>query len=339
MPSGSASSSSGLARVQTPPPTAASAAEPSHKLLLDIAQLREFQQTAHRSKQADSSSLQVDARNFLNAKIEAFSSHQIGAVQSHPVDTYEWETWREYIAILPEAEKIIGTKGIIAICVEQIAGVQDPNRGGNRRVDIVVYNADGLFFQIHPGGKRKGDAQLKVGNWLATGASEPNAESSGAAEPGVTKTGAIESASRQYCEPPRVLTQEAAGKTPQNHRMGRDLMFRKLQSLPKEYPLELTHTTVEVFAWWLWIPNTGTVRDRVIGNGIERIALMETTTDKDAAAITWARFLIVQTNKQALLLDASQGSGRGPSYSIQFLDASNYDWWVKWGAPESSTSR
>ena len=315
------------------PASAASAAEPSDNLLLRRADLTGLRQRSpDRQRQ-----LHEQARGFLNAKIQAFSPHQEGRVQSQPVDTNDWSTWKEYVASHAAAESIFGTQGIKAIHIEQIDGVRDPNRGGQRRVDIVVYNADGQFFRLHPGSKPKNDAQLTQGSWSVFGASEPNAESSGAAEPRVTDTGSIGSASRQYHEPPPVLTREVAEQIPQNHCIGRREMFSKLQGLSWAYPLELTHATLDVFPWWLWIPNTGTVRDEVIGCGIERIALVETTTDEHTHAITSARFLIVHTDQTALLLSAyrpehTDGTIRRTPYHIQTLvhGSRNYNWWVNW---------
>ena len=129
-----------------------------------------------------------------------------------------------------------------------------------------------------------------------------------------------------------MLTREVAEQTPQNHRMGRAEMFGKLERLPKEYPVELTQATIDEFPWWLWIPNTGRVRDEVIGCGIERIALVETTTDKRTDAISSARFLIVHTDKTALLLNAFHGAGHRAPYYTNILepDSLNYDWWVNW---------
>ena len=322
-------SSSGreLAIVEAAPASAASAAEPSDNLLLRSADLTGCWQRSQNIK-----NLHDQARDFLNAKIQAFSPHQEGRVQSQPVDTNDWSTWKEYVASHAAAERIFGTQGIKAIHIEQIDGVKDPNRGGQRRVDIVVYNADGQFFRLHPGSKPKNDAQLKQGTWNVLAAYEPNAESSGAAEPRVTDTGSIGSASRQYHEPPPVLTREVAEQIPQNHCIGRRELFSKLQELTWAYPLDLTHVTQDVFPWWLWIPNTGSVRDEVIGCGIERIALVETTTDEHTHAITSARFLIVHTDQTALLLSASDGTGRRTPYHIETLvhGSRNYNWWVNW---------
>ena len=313
-----------LAIAEAAPASAASAAEPSDNLLLRTADLAGLRQRELEQREQ----LHDQAREFLSVKILAFTPHQEGVAQSQAVDTKDWPTWKEYVASHAKAQSICGTQGIKAIHIEQIDGVPDPNRGGQRRVDIVVYNADGQFFRLHPGSKIRDDAKLKQGCWSHSGASEPNAESSGAAEPRVTDTGSIGSASRQYHEPPRVLTQEWAALLPQNHRVSRSQMFSKLQDLSSEYPLDLTQVTLDVFPWWLWIPNTGNVRDSVIGCGIQRISLVETTRDRRTHAITGARFLIVHTDLTALLLSA----GRRTANTIEILEqgSPDYSYWVNW---------
>ena len=127
-----------------------------------------------------------------------------------------------------------------------------------------------------------------------------------------------------------MLTREAAVRTPQMHFMSRAEMFTKLQSLPKVYPVELTHSSLQIFPWWLWIPNTGRVRDEVIGCGIERIALVETISKRSTQAITSARFLIVHTDQTALLLSASDDTRRRAPYQIETLEpgSPNYNRWV-----------
>ena len=116
-----------------------------------------------------------------------------------------------------------------------------------------------------------------------------------------------------------MLTREVAEQTPQNHCIGRREMFRRLQGLPSAYPLELTHAALDVFPWWLWIPNTGAVRDEVIGCGIERIALVETISKRGTQVITSARFLIVHTDQTALLLRAFNSRERRTPYHIETL--------------------
>ena len=186
----------------------------------------------------------------------------------------------------------------------------------------MVYNADGNCFRLHPGYKRSSDAQLIVWKTVV-----------GAHEPDVCKGEPVEPASQAYRQPPEVYTQDYAATVPQGDRMGRMRMFAKLQMLPSDRPWELTHATIEEFPWWLWLPTIGGVSNKVIGVGIERVALMETwsTTGRPGG---WdaARFLIAHTDKTAVLLNAAHGGKGHIPYWTQDLekDSDNYNWWVNW---------
>ena len=79
-----------------------------------------------------------------------------------------------------------------------------------------------------------------------------------------------------------------------------------LQQLPAERPFELTQAAIDVFPWRLWLPTIGPIRDKVIGTGITRIALVE-TEEEDTRYKSWARFLIARADYTALLLNASHG--------------------------------
>merc|ERR1712185_824493 len=60
-----------------------------------------------------------------------------------------------------QCNAIIGS-GIIAAHLEKIRNTKDPNRGNAERVDYVFYRVDNTFCRVHPGTKRKNDAQLYV---------------------------------------------------------------------------------------------------------------------------------------------------------------------------------
>ena len=86
------------------------------------------------------------------------------ARQEHATDVYyldESIRWKEYIAMHPQCDKIIGT-GIIAAHLERIHHALDANRQNNARVDYVFYRADNTFCRVHPGTRRKNDAQLVI---------------------------------------------------------------------------------------------------------------------------------------------------------------------------------
>ena len=184
----------------------------------------------------------------------------------------------------------------------------------------MLYNADGKHYRLHPGSKRKNDAQPIECKTIT-----------GAAEPGVPKEASIEPAAHTYRKAPLVFTRDAAAKIPQIDRIGRWRTFAMLQSLPASRPLELTQASISVFPWWLWLPTIGPIRDDVIGIGVERIALVETWTER-TGYVSGARFLIVHTDKTALLLNAFHGEGRRNAYYHEVLETNsdNYNWWVNW---------
>ena len=110
--------------------------------------------------------------------------------------------------------------------------------------------------------------------------------------------------------------------------MGRRQMFDMLQKLPAYIPLELTQASIDVFPWWLWLPTTGPIRDDVIGVGIERIALVQSWAER-TGYVSGARFLIVHTDKTALLLNAY---GQKYDHEVLETDSDVYNWWVNWKA-------
>ena len=284
------------------------------KVLFGIRDLAHLQKT-----RLDKGKLHEQARGVLNEKIRFFAGNPSDQVlHIHPVDTSNWPTWKEYIASHAAAAQIVGSTGIIAVRIEELEGTVDANRGGARRVDIVMYNADGKHYRLHPGSKRRNDAQLIERKTII-----------GAAEPDVDKEPPIEPAAYTYRKAPLVFTRDTADNIPQVDRIGRRKIFDLLQKLPASRPLELTQASTAVFPWWLWLPTIGAIRDDVIGIGIERIELLHTWTER-TGYVSGARFLIVRTDKTAVLLNAFHGEGRRSPYYHQVLEtnAGEYKWWV-----------
>ena len=295
----------------------ASAGEPSAKVLLGIAELQRLQKGG-----GAKANLHDEARSFLNEKIRFFADSPGDHARYLPIVADEWSTWREYIATRKDAAQLLGSNGVVAIRIEEIEGTNDANRAGSPRVDIVVCNADGNCFRLHPGNKPRSDAQLIAWKTVV-----------GAHEPDVCKGVPVEAASQAYRQPPEVYTQDYAATVPQGDRMGRSRMFAKLQKLPLVRPWELTDATIEEFPWWLWLPTIGGDSNKVIGVGIERVALMETwSTTGSRGCLDAARFLIVHTDKTAVLLDAAHGGKARIPYSCEDLemDSAKYNWWVNW---------
>ena len=97
----------------------ASAAEPSAKMLLGIAELQRPRMASGGNRNEHD-----EARNLLNNKIRVF------------------------------AESPAGHEGIVVLRIEEIEGTSDSNREGKPCVDIVVDTADGYSFRLQPGNKR-----------------------------------------------------------------------------------------------------------------------------------------------------------------------------------------
>ena len=142
----------------------ASAAEPSAKMLLQ----RPRMASGGNRNEHDG------ARNLLNNKIRVFAESPAGHVRSLPIVAEEWPTWKEYIANHKDADKVLGSKGIVVIRMEEIEGTSDSNREGKPCVDIVVDTADGYSFRLQPGNKR---ARVQRGRLLRRAdASEAHAQ-------------------------------------------------------------------------------------------------------------------------------------------------------------------
>ena len=295
----------------------ASAAEPSARVLLDIAELQRLQEGG-----VSKGKLHAQARSFLNEKNRFFADSPADHVRYLPIDADEWPTRREYIATHKDAARLLGSNGVVAIRIEEIEGTSDANRSGSPRVDFVVYNKDGFCYRLHPGNRPSNDAQVIA--WKTVG---------GAHEPAVCQGVKVETASEAYRWPPEVYTQDYGDSVPQVDSMGKKQMFAKLQNLPLGRPLELTDATLEEFPWWLWVPTIGRDANKVIGDGIERVALMQTwTAAEDQSDWNGASFLFVHKGRTAVLLTAKSDGRDGISYRCKELPVGSrdYNWWVNW---------
>ena len=243
----------------------------------------------------------------MNAQVPQLAARHV------PLDAQQWPHWKEYVATHARGRSIVG-RGVIGVCIEEIEGTKDPNRGGAPRMDFVIYNANGNHWRLHPGTKPVNDA-------------EP-VERIGAVEPDAWRP-----AARTYVEPPEVFTEHDALLTPTVDCMGRKEMFRKLQTLaatrPWGGPLELTRASVHDFPWWLWRPTLATIRKEVIGDGVVRVALMGTWSNRNNY-VCGAQFLLVRIDDTAVLVNGEQSG-----YWVQHLQpgTEEYDWYVNWRAP------
>ena len=103
--------------------------------------------------------LHTEARRHLNEMTDI--AGQDGADDVYYIS--DSIRWKEYIAMHAQWQDIIGN-GIIAAHLERIHNTRDPNRQNKERVDYVFYRADNTFCRVHPGTKRKNDAELKFDN-------------------------------------------------------------------------------------------------------------------------------------------------------------------------------
>ena len=92
------------------------------------------------------------ARDALNAITDA-GPHS--GIDAH-LDS--WLPWRSYLASHDNAIQIIGA-GVTQAKAEFIEGTTDPNRGGQPRLDFVIYRSDDTFCRIHPGTNKRNDAK------------------------------------------------------------------------------------------------------------------------------------------------------------------------------------
>ena len=165
------------------------------------------------------------------------------------------------------AQELIGL-GIVEITAEFIDGTSDPNRRGQKRLDFVLRHADGAYWRLHPGGKKKKDATPKNFPPLRHEVVD----------------GAPEHAAHEWSKP-RVFTLTDAGRVPQQDRIGKKRAWEMLQNLPKMHPLHITSGTD--FKWWLWVANLAQHSEFELGAGITGAVVTE--CDRYAVTVVFTR--------------------------------------------------
>ena len=197
-------------------------------------------------------SLHKLARDALNAIASAGMDH----ASEHTENLDKWFPWKEYIACHSMASDIIGP-GVTHATAEFIDGTRDPNRGGQQRLDFVVYRVDGTHCRLHPGSKRANDARpvyssVPAGQSLATEPTPPR--------------------SRWSALPANPFTYELASTIPRIDQIGRRDACRIL----REAHLGPLPTTSDArFKWWLFVCNLGRNTREVFGPGITAAFLQE----------------------------------------------------------------
>ena len=154
--------------------------------------------------------------------------------------------WKEYIAMHAQWQDIIGN-GIIAAHRERIHNTQDPNRQNKLRVDYVFYRADNTFCRVHPGTKRKNDAQLYCAD-----------------------TSTCYRAVQVHEVAPNPMTFTAAMQIPMKDKMGKAEAWRQL-SQRDDASIDVTEH--DTFKWWLFLSNLGPNTAKAFGSGITSVQI------------------------------------------------------------------
>ena len=186
--------------------------------------------------------LHTEARRHLNEITDI--AGQDGADDVYYID--DSIRWKEYIAMHAQWEDIIGN-GIIAAHLEKIHNTRDPNRQNKARVDYVFYRADNTFCRVHPGTKRRNDAQLYFAD-----------------------TSTCYRAVQVHEVAPNPMTFTAAMQIPMKDKMGKAEAWRQLSQRDDDLIDVTEHDT---FKWWLFLSNLGPNTRQAFGSGITAVQI------------------------------------------------------------------
>ena len=201
-------------------------------------------EAAHRPKR----SLHKLARDALNAITEA------GVHGTASKDLDDWFPWKAYIACHAMAPDIIG-EGVTHAVAEFIAHTRDGNRGGQPRLDFVVYRSDGTYCRLHPGSKQSLDAKPIFSPIMSS----------------VDHATERIPAMIQWAALPRIpFTYNYCSAIPQVDRIGKKDAYRLLLQAPVGL---LPITQDAPFKWWLFVCNLGKHTQEVIGPGLTTATL------------------------------------------------------------------
>ena len=181
--------------------------------------------------------LHSEARKRLNAVTEIAAQDDADEVYCIG-DTFRW---KDYIAWHDDCNEIIGT-GIIAAHLEKIRGTTDHNRANNARVDYVFYRSNNTYCRVHPGTKRKNDAQLNIAS-----------------------TSTCSRAVQAYEVAPNPMTLQQAVQIPVIDKMGKAEAW---QQLSQRDEAEFDVTEHDPFKWWLFLSNLGDKTEKAFRDGI-----------------------------------------------------------------------
>ena len=194
-------------------------------------------------------------------------------------------SWKEYIAMHAQWNDIIGN-GIIAAHLEQIRNTRDPNQGNKERVDYVFYRADNTFCRVHPGTKRKNDAQLYFAD-----------------------TSTCSRAVHVHEVAPNPMTFKAAMQIPMKDKMGKAEAWRQLRQRPDACIAVTEH---DPFKWWLFLSNLGPNTRAAFGTGITSVQIhkredkIELRTEHTDSSVQWIILTPHRTGCKTQLVTSSQ---------------------------------
>ena len=192
-------------------------------------------------------SLHELARGALNAITKA------GVHSTASKDLDGWFPWKEYIACHAAAPYIIG-EGVTHAVAEFIANTSDGNRGGQPRLDFVVYRFDGTYCRLHPGSKQSLDAK-------------PFSPVMSSVDPATERILAM----TQWTALPQIpFTYDYSSTIPKVDQIGKKDAYPLLLQAPLG-PLPITEDAP--FKWWLFVCNLGKKTQKVIGPGLTAATL------------------------------------------------------------------
>ena len=199
-------------------------------------------------------SLHKLARDALNAITKA------GVHSTASKDLDGWFPWKEYIACHAMAPDIIG-EGVTHAVAEFIANTRDGNRGGQPRLDFVVYRSDGTYCRLHPGSKQSLDAKPIFSPGMSS------------VDPATERIPAM----IQWAALPQIpFTYDYCSSIPKTDQIGKKDAYRLLLQAPLG-PLPITEDAP--FKWWLFVCNLGKNTQEVIGPGLTAATLEHKSKD------------------------------------------------------------
>ena len=193
-------------------------------------------------------SLHKLARDALNAITQA------GVHSTASKDLDDWFPWKEYIACHDDAPDIIG-EGVTHAVAEFIENTSDGNRGGQPRLDFVVYRSDGTYCRLHPGSKQSLDASPIFSSVM------------GSVDPATERIPAM----NQWAALPQIpFTYDYCSTIPKVDQIGKKDAYRLLLQAPVGL---LPITEDAPFKWWLFVCNLGKNTQELIGPGLTAATL------------------------------------------------------------------